>query len=245
MNILRERGVAFRGSRPDFRFSICVTWREDSPEIVKKKGRKKDATGQVEYLQETGTHARTALVPIPYKISLLSARSTPPGYIPGRSFLRSRDPLLPALLVLSNAQDVAAGTYAIHTRLSFFIHKFASSLPFFIENYAFFPWESTGPSANGKDSAGSGEIEEGVQDFWGDFCRFWFYPSSPLCVTANDALKMVCIMYQVRDVFDNRRRTSDSRMKLLPIGSDLFLCNVHACKITHKRPENRRRRKGR
>lgn len=38
--ILRERGVAFRGPRPDFRFSICVTWREDSPEII-KKGRKK------------------------------------------------------------------------------------------------------------------------------------------------------------------------------------------------------------
>jgi len=58
---------------------------------------------------------------------------------PGPFFLRSRDPLLLALLVFSNAQDVAAGTYATHTRLSFFTHEFASTLPFFIENYVFFP----------------------------------------------------------------------------------------------------------
>lgn len=115
MNILLERGVTFREPRPDFCFSICVTWREDSPEIVKKKGEKRrNRSGRI---PSGNWRARTALVRIPYKISLCSARSTPPGCILGpSSFVRATHYSPYLLLVLSNVQDVAAGTYATLTR---------------------------------------------------------------------------------------------------------------------------------
>lgn len=171
------------------------------PRNRKKKGEKRrNRSGRI---PPGNWRARTVLVRIPYKISLRSARSTPPGCIPGPFFLRSRDLLLPdpALLVLSKRAG-CCGRYIRDSHAAFSSTNLHRPSLFSLKITLFFRENLRAPRkifANRKDGAKSGEIEEGVQDFWGDFCQFRFYPCSLLYVTMNDALKMaVRIMYQVR-----------------------------------------------
>lgn len=98
-----------------------------------------------------------------------------------RLSLTSPESAYPGPLFLSiTFQDIAAGTCAAlsHAAFSLFIHEFASSLPFFIENYAFFRENLRAPPRTGKTALwrwrGEGRgMEEGVHDFWGDFHRFF------------------------------------------------------------------------